>query len=65
LIGKRKGAIYCDRTCRMRAVRAQVRDSANIVNTRIQKTELADANSRFGYGDSKELDPRLAILGSA
>jgi hypothetical protein len=53
LIGKRRGAIYCDRTCRMRTVRKQVRNSANIVNTPIQKTGVTDAISGFGYGDSR------------
>src|ERR1035437_4906843 len=32
LTGKRRGAIYCDRTCRMRTVRTEGRDCANIVN---------------------------------
>jgi hypothetical protein len=49
LAGKRRGAIYCDRTCRMRKVRKEVRKGANIVNTSIQKTEVADAISAFGY----------------
>jgi hypothetical protein len=53
LVGKRRGAIYCDRTCRMRTVRKQVRNSANIVNTHIQKTGVADTISGFGYGDSR------------
>jgi hypothetical protein len=43
LVGKRRGAIYCDRTCRMRTVRKQVRNSTNIVNTAIEKTGVADA----------------------
>jgi hypothetical protein len=50
LTGKRRGAIYCDRTCRMRTVRKQVRNSANIVNTPIQKTGVEAAISAFGYG---------------
>ena len=49
LAGKRRGTIYCDRTCRMRTVRKQVRNSTNIVNTPIQKTGVADAISGFGY----------------
>ena len=53
LVGKRKGAIYCDRTCRMRTVRKEVRDSANIVNTPIQNTRVVDAISGFGYGDCR------------
>ena len=53
LAGKRQGAIYCDRTCRMRTVRKEARDRANIVNTPIQKTGVADAISGFGYGDSR------------
>jgi hypothetical protein len=53
LVGKRRGAIYCDRTCRMRTVRKEVRDSTNIVNTPIQNTGLADAISGFDYGDSR------------
>jgi hypothetical protein len=52
LIGKRKGTTYCDRTCRMRAVRKHVRDSANIVNTSIRNTGLTDAVSSLGYVDS-------------
>jgi hypothetical protein len=49
LVGKRRGAIYCDRTCRMRTVRKQVHNSANIVNTPIQKAGVTDAISGFGY----------------
>ena len=49
LVGKRRGSIYCDRTCRMRTVRNEVRDSANIVNTPIQKTGVTGAISVFGY----------------
>jgi hypothetical protein len=48
LVGKRRGAIYCDRTCRMRTVRKEVRNSANIVNTPIQNTGVADTISGFG-----------------
>ena len=51
LVGKRRGAIYCDRTCRMRTVRKQVRNGANIVNTPIEKTGVTDTISGFGYGD--------------
>ena len=50
LDGKRRGAIYCDRTCRMRTVRREVRDRTNIVNTPIQKTGVKDAILRIGYG---------------
>jgi hypothetical protein len=57
MIGKRKGAIYCDRTCRMRSVRRQVRDSANIVNAPIQNTGLANAISAFGCVGTRESDP--------
>jgi uncharacterized Zn finger protein (UPF0148 family) len=53
LVGKRRGAIYCNRTCRMRTVRKQVRNSTNIVNTPIQNTGLADAISMFGYEGTK------------
>jgi uncharacterized Zn finger protein (UPF0148 family) len=53
LVGKRRGAIYCDRTCRMRTVRKEVRDSTNIVNTPIQNTGVADAIPEFGYGHSR------------
>jgi hypothetical protein len=37
----------------MRKVRKQVRNDANIVNTPIEKTGVADAISGFGYGDSR------------
>jgi hypothetical protein len=37
----------------MRTVRKEVRDSANIVNTQIQNTGLADAIPPFGYGGSR------------
>ena len=50
LVGKRRGSMYCDRTCRMRTVRKQVRSVTNIVNTLIQKTGVANAISKFGYG---------------
>jgi hypothetical protein len=50
LNGKRKDAMYCNRTCRMRTVRREVLDCANIVNTPIQKKGVADAISAFGYG---------------
>jgi len=53
LNGKRKGAIYCGRTCRMRAVRKEGQDSQIIVNTPIQNKGLTDAISQFG-GDSRE-----------
>jgi hypothetical protein len=52
LVGKRRGAIFCDRTCRMRTVRKGVRDRANIVNTPIQNTGVAGAISAFGHRDS-------------
>src|SRR5579862_4456345 len=48
LAGKRRGAIYCDRTCRMRKVRKEARESTNIVNTPIQNTGVTDAISGFG-----------------
>jgi hypothetical protein len=54
LVGKRRGSMYCGRTCRMRTVRKQVRNRANIVNTPIQNTAVADAISGFGYGDSRK-----------
>jgi hypothetical protein len=52
LNGKRRRAIYCDRTCRMRTVRKEVRDSSNIVNTPIQKTGVTDAISGFGHRET-------------
>ena len=53
LVGKTRGAIYCDRTCRMRKVRKEVRANANIVKTPIQNTGLADVISAFGYEGTK------------
>jgi hypothetical protein len=53
LVGKRRGAIYCGRTCRMRKVRKEVRNGTNIVNTPIQKTGVADAIAGFGYGGTR------------
>jgi hypothetical protein len=53
LVGKRRGAIYCDRTCRMRKVRKEVRSGTNIVNTPIQKTGVADVIAGFGYGGTR------------
>lgn len=53
LNGKRKGSIYCDRTCRMRAVRKASKDSQIIVNTPTQDKGLTEAFSRFGYGVAK------------
>jgi hypothetical protein len=50
LVGKKRGAIYCGRTCRMRTVRRESADSSNIVNTPIQNTGVTDANSGFDYG---------------
>jgi hypothetical protein len=60
LVGRKRGAIHCHRTCRMRTVRREVLEKANIVNTPIQKTGVADAISAFGYGDSKT-GPRLGM----
>ena len=54
LDGKRRGAIYCDRTCRMRTVRKEVRNSANIVNTPIHDKGLTDTISGFGYVGQQE-----------
>jgi hypothetical protein len=54
LIGKRKDSMYCHRTCRMRAVRKQVQDSTNIVNTPIQNTGVADVISGFGCGGTRQ-----------
>jgi len=48
LVGKRRGAMYCDRTCRMRTVRREVMDSANTVNMPVQKTGVAGVISAFG-----------------
>ncbi len=53
LVGKRRGAIYCSRTCRMRTVRKEVLDGQNIVNTPIQNIGVKDANSGFDYGDTR------------
>jgi hypothetical protein len=53
LNGKRRGAIYCDRTCRMRIVRREGQDGANIVNTPIHDKGLTDAISTFGYVDRR------------
>jgi hypothetical protein len=52
--GKRKEAMYCSRTCRMRTARKEVRDRTNIVNTTIQDKGLTDAISRFGHRSIKE-----------
>jgi hypothetical protein len=52
LAGKRRGAMYCGRTCRMRKVRQAIQECANIVNTPIQDKGLTDAISGFGYGGS-------------
>jgi hypothetical protein len=43
LEGKKKGSIYCDRTCRMRVMRAEVQNHEKIVNMLIQNTPLTDA----------------------
>lgn len=43
LAGKRKGAIYCGRTCRMPKVRRTVQNSPNIVNTSVVNKGLTDA----------------------
>ena len=48
LAGKRQGAIYCDRTCRMRTVRKEARDRANIVNMPIQDKGVVDTILAFG-----------------
>jgi hypothetical protein len=57
--GKRRGAIYCNRTCRMRKVRRSIEESANIVNTPIVTKGLAGAISVFGYrGTRTALDPK-------
>ena len=42
LNGKRKGSIYCDRTCRMRSVRKAIKDSQIIVNTAVEKQGLTE-----------------------
>jgi hypothetical protein len=52
--GKKRGTIYCGRTCRMRTVRKEFRNCTKIVNTPIQKTGDAAAISAFGYGDSRK-----------
>ena len=49
LRGKRRGAIYCGRTCRMRAVRRDVQNSPIIVNTPIQNAGLTDTKIGSGY----------------
>ena len=58
LNGRRKGAIYCGRTCRMRTVRKQSRDSEFIVNTPIDKSGLTDAILPYGYEGSREVAAR-------
>src|SRR5579871_4522802 len=45
LSGKRKGALYCGRACRMRTMRKEVSDPEIIVNMGIQNMALADAIS--------------------
>jgi hypothetical protein len=55
LNGKRKDAIYCNRTCRMRKVRRATQESANSVNTNIADKGLRGAISRVGYPDTKKL----------
>ena len=54
LEGKKKGTSYCDRTCRMRAVRAGVQNHEKIVNTPIQNKPLTDAILASGYTPSLE-----------
>jgi flavoprotein len=54
LTGRRKGAIYCGRVCRMRTVREEVHNSEIIVNIPIQNTGVTDAILASGYGDSLE-----------
>jgi hypothetical protein len=49
LVGKRKGATYCGRTCRMRTARKHGQDSQIIVNTRIQNKPLAEPIFASGY----------------
>jgi hypothetical protein len=51
LNGKRKGSIYCDRTCRMRAVRKASKDLQIIVNTPIGKQGLTKCQ-KAGQGDT-------------
>jgi hypothetical protein len=53
LIGKRKGAIYCDRTCRMRIVRNEGQNHTNIVNTPLQGKGLSGAILQSGCGGSQ------------
>ena len=56
LKGKRKGAIYCGRTCRMRATRKHGQDSPIIVNTPIQNTGVTDAILASGYTPRQRVD---------
>jgi flavoprotein len=49
LTGKRRGAIYCGRTCRMRVVRRDVQDSPIIINMPIQNAGLTDTKIGSGY----------------
>lgn len=58
LAGKRKGAIYCGRTCRMRKVRRAVQEPANIVNTAIANKGLTGAISRFGHVDIRDSEQK-------
>jgi len=53
LNGKRKDAIYCSRTCRMRNVRRAIQESANSVNTPIVNKGLADKISTLGHRDPR------------
>jgi hypothetical protein len=49
LAGKRRGAIYCGRTCRMRTVRKAIENPPNIVNTPIANKGLTGAICELGY----------------
>jgi hypothetical protein len=60
LIGKRTGALYCGRTCRMRSVSKQVQDSPIIVKTHIQNMGLSDAKIASGYHPTRR--PEIAVI---
>ena len=60
LTGKRRGAIYCGRTCRMRVVRKEVQDSPIVVNTPIQNTGLTDTKIGSGYVPTR--NPETGII---
>ena len=63
LNGKRKDAIYCNRTCRMRKVRRAIHESAISVNTPIADKGLTGAISSVGSPDTKKpvITPQVSL----